>query len=116
MLGIEEIIKSIINLSNTYIGEAPLDVDDCQWIKAMSGATFIHFDGDTYDSPNYNIYFRGTSNSETLKRTQDVYAKLKNYVGANYVIIINRLPHFVGRDDKYRTIYTFQIEYQLGGY
>lgn len=116
MLGVEEIIRNIISIENTYIGEAPIDVDNCQWIKQMSGASNIHFNGDTYDSPAYNIYCRGTSNKEVLERVQKVYDNLKNHIGANYIIIIRRLPYFVGRDDKYRTIYSFKIEYQLGGY
>lgn len=116
MLGIEETIRDIISIDNTYIGEAPLDVDNCQWIKQMSGNTEIYFDLNTYDSPTYSIYCRGTSNKEVLERVQNVYNKLKNYIGTDFVIIISRLPYFVGRDDKYRIIYTFRIEYQLGGY
>lgn len=116
MIGIEEIILNLIDLPNTYIGEAPIDVDECQWIKTMAGLSKNHFNDNTYDRPTFNIYFRSASNKNLLKIVQDTYHKLKNYVGANYVILIERTPHYVGRDDKYRVIYTFQIEYQIGGY
>lgn len=113
---IEEIIRNIIDLPKTYIGEAPLDVYECQWIRSLSGKSKTFFDKDTYDYPEFNIYVRDTSNAVAKERVDSIYHKLKNYVGANYVILANRLPHFVGRDNKYRAIYAFKIEYQLGGY
>ena len=112
----EEQIRSIINLPNTYIGEAPIDVDDCQWIRLGSGVSRIHFAKETYDKPHFSIVCRGVRNREVKERTRQIYDAVKNYVGNGFVIIIARLPHFVGRDDKGRTLYSFRIEYQLGGY
>ena len=112
----EEQIRSIINLPNTYIGEAPIDVDDCQWIRLGSGVSRIHFAKETYDKPHFSIVCRGVKNREVQERTRQIYNTIKNYVGNGFVIIIARLPHFVGRDDKGRTLYSFRIEYQLGGY
>lgn len=112
----EEIIKNIIGLNNTYIGEAPIDVDECQWIRVMSGRSEVHFEKDTYDHLYYSICCRGKSNQEAKNRIKQMYDALKNYTGQNYVILIERTPYYVGRDDKYRAIYKFEIEYQLGGF
>ena len=112
----EEIIKNLINLDNTYIGEAPVDIDDCQWISFQSGVSEDHFEGDTYDRPEYKITVRNTNNYKAKQIINDIYHKLKNYVGANYVIIIDRLPYYLNRDVKYRSLYALKIEIQLGGY
>lgn len=112
---IEDTLKSLIGLPNTYIGEAPIDVDNCQWIKASSGSVDIHFSGDTCDHPLYAIYVRGTNNAEVSMRMQSIYDKLRNYVGANYTILITHLPAYIGRDEKYRAVRSLRIEYQ-GGY
>lgn len=112
----EEIIRNLINLENTYIGEAPVDVDNCQWIMAHSGAVDNHFQGDTYDKPEYKICVRNTSNFAAKNIIYDIYKKLQNHVGGNYVIIIDRLPYYISRDDKYRCVYALKIEIQLGGY
>lgn len=116
MMNIEEIICSIIDLDNTYIGEAPINIDNCQWIRNSSGPSEDHFDLSTYDSLGFRIYVRNTSNKEAYNIIYDIYKKLKSYVGANYVIIVRRLPHYIGRDDKYRCAYSLNIEFQLGGY
>ena len=60
----EEQIRSIINLPNTYIGEAPIDVDDCQWIRLGSGVSRVHFAKETYDKPHFSIVCRGVKNRE----------------------------------------------------
>ena len=112
----EEQIRSIIGLSNTYIGEAPIDLDNCQWIKPMSGRSKVHFGNGTYDYPNYVICCRGKNQQEVRRRINVAYKSLQNYVGNNYVILIRRLPYYLGRDDNYRVIYKFEIEYQVGGY
>lgn len=112
----EEIIRGLINLNNTFIGEAPIDIDNCQWIASRSGISEIHFDKDTYDKPEYNIYVRNESNKAAKDIMYDIYKRLQNYVGANYVIIIDRLPYSINRDDKYRSVYALKIEIQLGGY
>lgn len=113
---IEEKIKGIIDLPNTYIGECPIDTPNAQWIKYSSGSSNVHFNKDTYDRPEYTIFVRGTNNKEASERVKLVYDKLKNYTGGEFVILIKRLPHYVGRNEKYQSIYSFRIEYQLGGY
>ena len=112
----EEIIRHLINMDNTFIGEAPVDIDNCQWIATQSGMVDNHFKGDTYDKPEYRVYVRNTSNKLAKSIMYDIYHKLQNYVGANYVIIIDRLPYYLNRDIKYRSIYALKIEIQLGGY
>lgn len=116
MIKVEEIICNIINLENTYIGEAAIDVDNCQWIRTTSGPSEDHFDKSTYDNLGFKVYVRNNSNEEANNIMYNIYKKLKSYVGANYVIIVRRLPHYVGRDSKYRSIYSLNIEFQLGGY
>jgi hypothetical protein len=55
---IEETIRALIvpSYENTYIGDASIDVDDCQWIRPNSGRSDVHFDKETYDYPKYTIY------------------------------------------------------------
>lgn len=112
----EEIIRGLIGLENTFIGEAPVDIDNCQWIAQESGVVDNHFIGDTYDKPEYRIYVRNTSNKLARDIINSIYHKLQNHVGANYVIIIDRLPYYRYRDIQYRSIYALKIEIQLGGY
>lgn len=112
----EEIIRDLINMDNTFIGEAPSEIDNCQWIVFQSGVSDNHFGKDTYDKPEYKIYVRNTSNEEAKRLINEIYHRLKNLVGSNYVIIIDRLPYYINRDIKYRSLYALKIEIQLGGY
>lgn len=116
MINAVETICNIINRDNTYIGEAPIDVDNCQWIRETSGPSEDHFDGSTYDNLGFRVYVRNISNEGAHKIMYDVYKTLKSYVGVNYVIVVRKLPHYVGRDDKYRSTYSLNVEFQLGGY
>ena len=116
MMNVEEILCDVINLNNTYIGEGPIDIDNCQWIRSTSGPSEDHFDKNTYDKFSFRVYVRGTSNEESKQRMDSIYKKLKSYIGANYVIVVNRLPHYMGSDVKYRHLYALNIEFQLGGY
>ena len=113
---IEKQIYDIIDTKDTYIGEAPLDKSVCQWIKQSGGRSKVHYGKDTYDYLHYSIVIRGISNEETLQRSKIIYDKIKNYTGNSFSIIINRTLTFVGRDIKDRSVYSFQIEYQMGGY
>lgn len=115
---IEEIIRALIESAYkpVYIGEGPIDVDNCQWIRSNSGRSDVHFDKETYDYPNYTIYVRARNNQDAKQRIDKIYHILNNYVGANFVILTDRLPRYNGRDEKDRAIYSFRIEYQLGGY
>ena len=115
---IEEIIRALIESSykNTYIGEGPIDVDDCQWVRADSGISVVHFDKKTYDYPKYTIYVRARNNADAKQRVNAIYHILNNYTGQDFVILTDRLPRYVGRDAKDRALYSFRVEYQLGGY
>lgn len=115
---IEETIRALIVASyeNVFIGEAPIDKDNCQWIKASAGSSTVHFDKETYDYPHYTIYVRGANNQETKNRVNKIYRILNNFVGNEFVILTRQLPRFAGKDQKHRSIYSFGIEYQLGGY
>lgn len=118
MNNIEETIRALIaaSYSNTFIGDGSIDMDDCQWIRADSGISRVHFDKETYDYPKYSIYVRARNNADAKQKVNDIYHMLHNYVGDNFVILTDRLPRFVGRDAKDRAIYSFRVEYQLGGY
>lgn len=113
---IEQTIVDIINTKNTFIGNLAMDIDNCQCVKSMSGSIKHHFGCTTYDYPKFIVYVRGTNNKETLERAKQIYDKVKHYVGDGFVIFSIRLPMFVGRDAKDRSVYNFQLEYQLGGY
>ena len=109
-------IFQLINLPNTYIGEAPIGIDQCQWLKETAGETTIHFNKQNFDKPSFSIYVRGVSNQETLQRTKQLFITIRNYSDAIGAIVATRLPSFVGKDDKHRSIYVFQFQYQTGGY
>ena len=115
---IEETIRALIESSykNTYIGDASVDVDDCQWIRSNSGRSDVHFDKETYDYPKYTIYVRARNNVNAKARIEAIYHMLHNYVGQGFVILTDSLPRYNGRDTKDRAIYSFRVEYQLGGY
>ncbi len=113
---IELLLLKLINRCETFIGEAPIGIDDCQWIRVSSGATKQFFGKDNYDKPLYSIYVRGTNNEETAKRTKSIFKQLRNYSDAQSCFVATRLPSFVGKDDKHRSVYVFQLEYQTGGY
>lgn len=118
MTGIAEIIRTIMLPadSKVYIGDASIDVDNCSWIITSSGKSLVHFNKDTYDYPNYIVYVRGVNNREVNIRVDNIYQLLNNYVGDGFVILTKQLPSYIGRDQKHRAIYSFRIEYQLGGY
>lgn len=113
---IEEKLYSIINRENTFIGEAPIAIDDCQWIRTTGGTTKVHFAKGNYDRPEFSIYARGINNAETLARIKAIFEAVRNYTDAVCEVIATRLPQFVGKDDKHRSVYVFQIQYQSGTY
>ncbi len=113
---IEEKLVKLIDKSNTYIGEPAVDVDNCQWIRFNGGETIIYFGKYTYDQPRYTIFMRDESNEVVCKLADEIYHKLANYTEPHFAITMLRLPLFVGRDEKYRSVYSLQIECHLGGY
>ena len=100
----------------TYIGDAPIAIDDCQWIRVTGGTTDLHFEKGNFDKPIITIGVRDTFNANASSRAYILFKKLRNYVDASSQLIAVRLPTFVGKDDKHRSIYSFQLEYQTGGY
>ena len=113
---LEEQLVNIINLSNTYIGDSPIAVDNCQWIRTSSGMSRTYFGKENYDYPVFSIYIRGTDNKEVSQRAYDIYTRIRNWSDSISGLIARRDPRYIGRDDKYRSIYTFQLEFQTGGY
>ena len=113
---IEDKIKHLINLPDTYIGEAPIAVDSCQWIRTAAGSSNVYFTKETFDRPALSIYVRDKQNGKALERCQRLFNLIRNYTDSGCAILAKRLPSFVGKDEKHRSVYTFQIEYQTGGY
>lgn len=109
-------LVQLISLPNTYIGEAAIAVDNCQWVRMNAGVSRVHFSKAVYDKPTFSIYVRAKSNEEASTRIHDVFNKIRNYTDGGCAIVATRLPSFVGKDEKHRSVYTFQIEYQTGGY
>ena len=109
-------IKQLIDLPNTYVGEAPIAVDNCQWIRPAAGDSTVYFDKSTYDRPTFLIYVRDEVNADAASRTDEVLKRIRNYTDSTSSLIVRNLPSFVGKDEKHRSIYTFSIEYQTGGY
>lgn len=107
-----ETIRAIINRPNTYIGEAPIDVANCQWIRLNAGDPQTFFGKDVYEHMHFMIMARGELNAEVKTRIFEIYYKLQNFVGTEFAIVMNRIPHYVGRDDKDRAIYGFSLDYQ----
>lgn len=113
---IEDRLVQLIREPNTYIGEAPVHVDNCQWLRAASGSPSVFFARGIYDKPTFSIYVRDKNNMEGANRIRRIFNALRNYVDTDGVIIATRFPTFIGKDDKHRSVYSFQIEYQTGGY
>lgn len=112
----EEKLKQLIGLSDTYIGEAPIAVDNCQWIRRTAGDSRVYFGKDTYDKPAFSIYIRDKVNANASARTEMIFKKIRNHTDSESAILAKRLPSFVGKDEKHRSVYVFSIEYQTGGY
>ena len=111
-----EKIKELINLPDTYIGEAPVAIDSCQWIRASGGNSETFFTKQTFDKPSFSIYVRDANNAYAAARVEQIYKKIRNHTDSVSSLITRRLPSFVGKDDKHRSVYVFSIEYQTGGY
>ena len=109
-------IISLINLPNTYGGEAPIAIDNCQWVRSAAGNSKLFFCKKRYDKPAFSIYIRDTDNAKAARRVEELFKKLQGYSDSTSAIIVTRLPSFVGKDSKHRSVYTFSIEYQTGGY
>lgn len=115
-MSIEEQLVSIINMPNTFIGDSPIEVDNCQWVKSSSGTPRVYFGKDNFDYPVFSIYVRGSNNKEVSQRAHNIFTSIRNWSDSISGLIARRCPYYIGRDDKYRSIYTFQLEFQTGGY
>ena len=110
-----EKIKLLVGLPNTYIGEAPIAVDNCQWIRATGGNSKPFFTRETLDRPTFSIYVRDKENARASARADEIYKKIRNYNDSMGSLLTSRLPAFVGKDDKHRSVYVFSMEYLSGG-
>lgn len=108
-------IAQLIDLPNTYIGEAPPGEDTCQWISLSAGTSETFFGLQTIDKPEYAIYVRDPSNKVAIERAQACFNKLQNWNDAHRALIVSRLPAFVGKDEKLRSVYSFRIQLITGG-
>lgn len=108
-------IAKLLDLPNTYLGEAPLEINNCQWIVTSSGTSSIFFGKETIDKPEYAIYVRDENNHEASVRAQECLKKLQNWNDEHNALIVLRLPNYVGRDEKQRSVYSFRIQFILGG-
>lgn len=115
-MNIEELLLERIDMPSTYIGEAPMEVDDCQWIRTMDGRAQRYFGQDYMDYPSYAIYVRAKSNEVALARIKSIYRSIRTYASVAPGIIATRTPRFVGRDVKNRAVYVFRIMCMTGGY
>ena len=111
----DEFIVQLLDLPNTYIGEAPPGNDSCQWVSLSAGTSKTFFGRETIDSPEYVIYVRDQSNQAASERIQLCYKKLQNWNDENKALKVTRLPKYVGRDDKHRCVFSFRIQFIIGG-
>lgn len=108
-------IAQLLDLPNTFIGEAPPGENTCQWISLSSGTSKTFFGLKTIDSPEYAIYVRDPSNEVANERAQVCFKKLQNWNDAHRALAVSRLPAYVGKDDKHRSVYSFRIQFIIGG-
>lgn len=111
----DTLIVQLLDLPNTYIGEAPPSVDSCQWVVSSSGFSNTFFGKSTINKPEYAVYVRDNSNNEANTRAQKCFKKLQNWNDENNALIATRLPSYVGRDEKHRSVYSFRIQFIIGG-
>lgn len=112
---VEELIVQLINLPDTYIGEAPVDSDTCQWLLCSSGASTVFFGLNTVDKPEYAVYARASSNKVANDNIQLCLKNLRNWNDGHSALLITRMPAYVGRDEKHRCVYSFRVQFVVGG-
>lgn len=111
----DEIVAQLIDLPDTYLGDAPPEKDTCQWIKTSSGTSRTFFGKQTIDNPEYAVYLRDPNNQAVSARAQSCFKKLQNWHDGTRALVASRLPTYVGRDEKHRCIYSFRVQFILGG-
>ena len=112
----EELLYSLINMPETYIGEAPISIDNCQWIRSTAGSSNVYFTKTNYDKPTFSIYVRRENNEQGVQVIQEIFKRIRNYSGAGNALLATRTPAFVGKDEKHRSVYVCQFEYQTSNY
>lgn len=111
---LEVFLRNLID-EEAYVGDAPYDVDNCVWLRATSGTSDVYFNKQNVDKPRYSIYVRDIKNQEACALADKILNRVRNYTDATKTLIVTRLPSFVGRDERNRSVYTLQIELQVGG-
>lgn len=111
----ERFIAQLLNLPNTFIGEAPIEVNNCQWVRVSAGTTENFFSNRVIDRPEYAVYIRDVLNEDACTRAEECLKTLRNWHDAYNALIVTRLPTFVGRDDKFRSVYSFRVQFITGG-
>lgn len=108
-------ISQLLDLPNTYLGEAPPEVNTCQWIVTSSGFSDTFFGKRTIDMPEYAVYVRDELNGAASARIQECLKKLQNWNDEHNALLVSRLPAYVGRDEKHRSVYSFRVQFIIGG-
>lgn len=111
----EEFLAKLIGLPYTFIGELPVNVDNCQTIKLGGGRSDVYFKKDVLEHETYSIYVRGLSHAETRERCKSIYKNIRNWSDSYNGALIKRMPSFMGTDESHRFLYGFQIEFLTGG-
>ena len=111
----DERLVQLLDLPNTYIGEAPIGTNSCQWVSLSSGMSKSFFGRNTIDSPEYVVYIRDTKNAEASRRAQECFKKIQNWSDGTVALKVSRLPTYVGRDEKHRSVYSFRVQFIIGG-
>lgn len=111
----DTLLATLLDLPETYIGEAPPETNSCQWIVTSSGSSTTFFGKKTIDKPEYAIYVRDASNRVASVRAQDCFKKLQNWNDEHNALLVSRLPSYVGRDEKHRSVYSFRVQFITGG-
>lgn len=111
----DELIVQLIDLPNTYIGEAPPGVDSCQWVVLSSGTSKVFFGRKTNNRPEYVVYTRDNSNRVAGANAQLCFEKLQLWSDEQRAFVAVRSPTYVGRDEKHRSVYSFRVQFIIGG-
>ena len=111
----DELIVQLIGLPNTYIGEAPPGCDKCQWVTLSAGKSDIFFGRRTVDKPEYGVYVRSPNNKDAYDTAQACFKKLQIWNDERRALVVTRPPTYVGRDEKHRSVYSFRVQFIIGG-
>lgn len=108
-------VAQLLDLPNTYVGEAPPGTDSCQWIILSSGDSKLFFGREVIDSPECVVYARDPSNKVANTNIQVCLRKLQSWNDETKALVVSRLPAYVGRDEKHRSVYSLRVRFITGG-